>query len=234
MKVAAGVWEGWDVVGWREEPGAIRMRMVRGGRSDFAARLGSSGWRLFGPYDGAALFTRGPELGEAGRIAAETALRAIGVPVGEVAESKVCPWCLRAQPDHGPRCHRAVTDGAPATGWVPEMHKTADALPVLPGSGAEPLRFGQRVWALFESVAPDLVEPLRGGDLDPFHDDSRLPAFVAAVLARDAHAAVRARPAHRPEAGGCAEVDAGGLRCGGDRAGCGGWWGATRRKRAGT
>lgn len=43
------------------------------------------------------------------------------------------------------------------------------------------LRRGQQVWNALRAVMPDAVEPLRGGDADPFYDDARLPAFFAAL-----------------------------------------------------
>lgn len=47
------------------------------------------------------------------------------------------------------------------------------------------LRVGQAVW----NVAVETVchlEPLAGGDLDPFHDDSRVGAFLQELHRREA------------------------------------------------
>lgn len=51
-----------------------------------------------------------------------------------------------------------------------------------------PWRAGQAAWNAAHAAAPDLVEPLRGGDLDPFHHDDRVPAFVEEVTRRSVRA----------------------------------------------
>jgi len=43
-------------------------------------------------------------------------------------------------------------------------------------------RSGQYAFNLLVKVRPDIAELLRGSDFDPFHDDSRLPAFYSFVL----------------------------------------------------
>lgn len=45
-------------------------------------------------------------------------------------------------------------------------------------------RTGQRVFNWLAAYFPEVVEDLRGGPLDPFHDDKRIGAFVAEVEAR--------------------------------------------------
>lgn len=43
-------------------------------------------------------------------------------------------------------------------------------------------RPGQAMWNAWEEYRPQLVQKYRATDLDPFYDDSKLGAFVAACI----------------------------------------------------
>ncbi len=46
-------------------------------------------------------------------------------------------------------------------------------------------RYGQAAFNLMAHLAPEKAEEHRGGPLDPFHNDSRVDAFVSACLGEE-------------------------------------------------
>ena len=69
----------------------------------------------------------------------------------------------------------------------------------------EQQRIGQALFNGLYAVRPDIADAIRGSDTDPFHDDSRLPAFLA-ELGRLAQWGERQRIVAKVRALGCVEV----------------------------
>lgn len=47
--------------------------------------------------------------------------------------------------------------------------------------GKNILRYGQCIWNVAIELWPDLVEPLRASDVDPFNNDNNVNAFINAL-----------------------------------------------------
>lgn len=48
------------------------------------------------------------------------------------------------------------------------------------------LRAGQALWNVTVELWPDIANPLRGTEVDPFYDDSKIGAFIMACAERAA------------------------------------------------
>lgn len=136
MNIKMGPWKDWTILGWKN--GFFRVRRFAG--YDVAAAVCArppaegSGWAVWPPGDAKPL-DQGPESGETGRIAAEAALRAIGVPVGAILETLpivdddagqvVCPFC------GGRSGHERMEDINHADGcaWLIASEQAAEAPP---------------------------------------------------------------------------------------------------------
>jgi len=128
-------WAGNRLGEWQDTGGIlgfVRQAATMRGGTTAVVTVDAEGWECSGFHGGKAA---GPEVGDAGRAAADKAAVAMG-------------WEL---------------EGGPVTLPAPD------------------LRLGQRVWNALAAIAPGSVEPYRGGPLDPFHDDARLPAFLEAL-----------------------------------------------------
>jgi hypothetical protein len=85
-----------------------------------------------------------------------------------------------------PSWRGAVVFGAPAQDAEVKQH---DSGPIGRGATIEPepilsQRPGQAVFNALARLDPDFADTIRGGALDPFHDDRRIEAALAAWRAR--------------------------------------------------
>ncbi|MCP3961344.1 MAG: hypothetical protein GY719_26145 [bacterium] len=131
----------------------------------------------------------GQSSGECTRIATAAGWRQTSD--GEGAKD-ICPSCVRAlqvQKLGTPAPKAQIVDTVAALKRAvacPARRRECEAREEAMARHGEdaPLRAGQVLWNAAEDLAPELVEDMRGGELDPFSFDDRIEPFLRELLRR--------------------------------------------------